>query len=115
MAYLDWEWYSSHFPKVTPEEFAVRLPAAELKVDILTHYRAQDATGYKLEQVKACVANLINKSADLEAAGAGQNVKSVSNDGYSESYEAVTPEQVEETLRCECFVWLSGTGLMGAL
>lgn len=115
MAYLNWEWYSSHFPKLTQEEFERRLPAAEMKVDILTHHRAGKVSGYKLEQVKACVSNLMNRTAELEAAGAGQNVKSVSNDGYSETYEQVTPEQVEETLRCECFTWLSGTGLMGAL
>lgn len=102
MAYIDWEWYNSHFPQLTQKEFEQRLPGAEMKVDILTHYRARDAAGYKLEQVKACVANLLNRQAGLEAAGAGQNVKSASNDGYSETYEQVTPEQVEETLRCEC-------------
>lgn len=115
MLYIDWEWYNSHFPKLTEEEFKQKLPAAELKVDILTHFRAKEAMGYKLEQVKACVANLINTAADMEAAGAGGNVKSVSNDGYSESYEQVTPEQVEEELKKVCFRWLSGTGLMGAL
>lgn len=115
MAYIDWEWYNSHFPQLTQQEFERRRPAAEMKVDILTHNRARSAAGYKLELVKACVANLMNRQANLEAAGAGKNVKSVGNDGYSETYEQVTPEQVEETLRCECFVWLSGTGLMGAL
>lgn len=115
MAYLDWEWYSSHFPKLTQDEFYEKLPAAEMKVDILTHYRARDAAGYKLEQVKACVANMLNRQAELEAAGAGSNVKSVSNDGYSETYEQVTPEQMEEELKRTCFQWLSGTGLTGAL
>lgn len=115
MAYIDWEWYNSHFPRLTRQKFEQRLPAAEMKVDILTHNRARDAAGYKMEQVKACVANLMNRQAQLEEAGAGSNVKSVSNDGYSETYEQVTPEQAEETLRRECFVWLSGTGLMGAL
>ena len=115
MAYIDWEWYSSHFPKLAEDEFERRLPGAELKVNILTHYRAQSAEGYKLDQVKACVANLLNRTAELEETGAGKNVKSVSNDGYSETYEQVTAEQVEEALRKECFFWLSGTGLMGAL
>lgn len=115
MAYIDWEWYNSHFPQLTQQEFERRRPVAEMKVDILTHNRARSAAGYKLELVKACVANLMNRQADLEAAGAGKNVKSVGNDGYSETYEQVTPEQVEETLQYECFVWLSGTGLMGVL
>ena len=115
MAYIDWEWYSSHFPKLTKEEFEEKLPRAEMKVNILTHNRAQTAAGYKLEQVKACVANLINRTAELEETGAGKNVKSVSNDGYSETYEQVTAEQMEEALRKECFFWLSGSGLMGVL
>ena len=115
MAYIDWEWYDSHFPGLTQQEFLQKLPAAELKVDILTHYRSRDAAGYKLEQVKACVANLINRKAELEASGAGSNVKSVSNDGYSETNEQVTQEQMEEEQKNVCFQWLSGTGLMGAL
>lgn len=56
--YIDWEYYSSHFPKLTKEEFDAALAGAEAKVDVLTHFRAQTATGYKLEQVKAAVANL---------------------------------------------------------
>lgn len=115
MVYIDWEWYESNFPQLPEDEFARRLPAAEMKVDILTHNRARDATGYKQERVKACVANIINRMATLEESGAGCNVKSVSNDGYSETYEQVTPEQVEAALKKECFLWLSGTGLMGAL
>ena len=41
MAYIDWEWYSNHFPleEMTEDEFMRRLPAAEMKVDILTDTR----------------------------------------------------------------------------
>lgn len=115
MSYITWDWYDAYFPKLTQDDFFKQLPAAELKVDILTHYRARDATGYKLEQVQACVANLVNRKAELEASGTVSNVKSVSNDGYSETYEQVTQEQVEEELKNICFQWLSGTGLMGVL
>ena len=42
MVYIDWEWYESNFPQLPEDEFARRLPAAEMKVDILTHNRARD-------------------------------------------------------------------------
>ena len=113
--YIDWEYYNSHFPKLTEEEFDVALAEAEAKVDVLTHFRAQTATGYKLEQVKAAVANLINAMADQNSVGAGSGVASVSNDWYSESYSNVTKEQADAELRSVCFQWLSGTGLMGCL
>ena len=112
MSYIDWGYYSSHFPKLTEEEFDAALAGAEVKVEIYTHFRSRTATGYKLEQVKA---NLINTMADQNSVGAGSGVTSTSNDGYSESYANVTKEQVEEELRSVCFQWLSGTGLMGCL
>lgn len=58
MSYIDWGYYSSHFPKLTEEEFDAALAGAEVKVEIYTHFRSRTATGYKLEQVKAAVANL---------------------------------------------------------
>lgn len=39
MVYIDWEWYESNFPQLPEDEFARGLPAAEMKVDILTHNR----------------------------------------------------------------------------
>lgn len=86
MSYIDWGYYSSHFPKLTEEEFDAALAGAEVKVEIYTHFRSRTATGYKLEQVKAAVANLINTMADQNSVGAGSGVTSTSNDGYSESY-----------------------------
>ena len=109
MSYIDWGYYSSHFPKLTEEEFDAALAGAEVKVEIYTHFRSRTATGYKLEQVKAAVANLINTMADQNSVGAGSGVTSTSNDAN------VTKEQVEEELRSVCFQWLSGTGLMGCL
>ncbi len=50
-----------------------------------------------------------------EESGQGRGVTSVSNDGYSETYAASSPEAVSEGLRSTAFQWLSGTGLMGAL
>ena len=33
MSYIDWGYYSSHFPKLTEEEFDAALAGAEVKVD----------------------------------------------------------------------------------
>lgn len=49
MSYIDWGYYSSHFPKLTEEEFDAALAGAEVKVEIYTHFRSRTATGYKLE------------------------------------------------------------------
>lgn len=115
MTYIDWEWYNSHFPKLTEDKFKEKLPQAEMIVEMQTRYRSKTAEGYKMEAVKACVANVLNTLADQEAAGAGSGVKSVSNDGYSESYENTTREQADNEIYAVCRLWLSGTGLMGAL
>lgn len=115
MPYIDWEYYSSHFPKVEKQEFERLLPQAEMKVEVLTHLRCQGVCGYKLDRVKAAVANLVNALYDQEQTGAGRGVTSVSNAGYSESYVNVTVEQADASLRSICFQWLSGTGLMGCL
>lgn len=115
MSYIDWEYYNSHFPKVNEEKFKELLPAAETKVEIYTHYRCLNVAGYKLDQVKAAVANLINTMSEQEKLKEREGINSVSNDGYSESYTQVTREQREETLKNVCYEWLSGTGLMGCL
>lgn len=115
MPYIDWEYYNSHFPKVSEEKFKELLLAAETKMEIYTHYRCLNIDGYKLEQVKAAVANMINTIADQEKLKEREGINSVSNDGYSESYAQTTGEQREEALKNVCFDWLSGTGLMGCL
>ncbi|MFR4352446.1 MAG: hypothetical protein ACLT3H_12390 [Roseburia sp.] len=115
MPYIDWEYYNSHFKKVEQDEFETLLPQAEAKVEIYTHFRCKTATGYKMGQVQAAVANLVNAMADHNSTGAGSGVASVSNDGYSESYTNVTKEQADKELRGVCAQWLSGTGLMGCL
>lgn len=112
MSYIDWEFYNSHFPKLDQEAFERILPQAEMKINIYTHFRCRDAAGYKLEQVRAAAANLVNAIADQERTGAGKGISSASNDGYSESYVNSTKGQAEEELKDICYNWLSGTGLM---
>lgn len=113
--FINWEYYNSHFPKVSEEEFDKLLPRAEIKVNVWTHNRSCEAVGYKLEQVKAAVANIINALAEQEKVKEHTGINSVSNDGYSESYSQISVEQMEESLKNVCFDWLSGTGLTGCL
>lgn len=115
MPYIDWDYYNTHFPRLGREEFESRLSAAEATVDIKTHFRSRKASGYKLEQVRACVANVINAMAEQEETGAGTGITTVSNDGYSESYANATKDQADRELTAVCRKWLSGTGLMGVL
>ena len=87
---------------------------AARKIDIFTGQRAAGAAGYKADAVRECECQLVDYLHAAEATAQGQGITSVSNDGYSESYQASTPELLEANLRAVAFAWLSGTGLMGA-
>lgn len=116
MSYADYSYYSEHYGVIEEGETFDRLAfQASKRIDILTGRRAQRATGYKLEALRDCVCNMAEYLFAAESTAQGTGVTSVSNDGYSESYQAVTPAQVEENLRSIAFQWLSGTGLMGAM
>ena len=64
--------------------------------------------------MRECECQLVVYLHAAEAPAQGQGITSVSNVGYSESYQASTPELLEANLRAAAFAWLSGTGLMGA-
>lgn len=116
MNYADYGYYSANYSVIEKEETFERLAfLASRRLDILTGQRAQRASGYKLEALRDCVCNMAEYLYAAESTAQGTGITSVSNEGYSESYQAVTPEQVEENLRSLAFQWLSGTGLMGAM
>jgi len=115
MAYVTWEEYNALFPNLTEDEFTEKLPAIELKIDIYTSARASTAIEYKADAVKYAVCNMLNYQAIQNNTSQGTGITSVSNDGYSESYQAITPQQTEDNLKSIANQWLSGTGLMGAL
>ena len=87
------------------------------KLDIYTHYRAQEleTTDYRYAQTQEAVCRLIDQMNVQAETAQGTGIKSVSNDGYSESYEAATPAQAAQQLREVCLAALSGTGLMSVL
>ncbi len=114
---VTYAYYSAAFRMVDEAEFARLLPQAVRKLDILTHRRARrlESGDYRLDQFRDAVCNLVNYLHTQEETGQGRGVTSISNDGYSESYAAASPDVAETNLRSVCACWLSGTGLMSAL
>ena len=64
---------------------------------------------YRYEQVKAAIIHVIHSIASQS----DDNVVSVSNDGYSETYTSAKDR--EAALKSTIFDILSGTGLMGCM
>lgn len=117
--YVEYDYYDSLYPaKLTGDQFDVYLPSAEAYIDLITHNRAESATGYKAERVKQAVCAVLWEMAAQDAVrGAyGARLASVSNDGYTETYGAAGSAQNEyDALRSVAMRWLSGTGLMSYL
>ncbi len=113
---VDWEYYSSHFDKkVTEDTFDIAEERAEDEVKLVIgwiRFAEIDSEAFYYEQLKKCICNAINKSAEQGASGKG--IASVSNDGYSESYTIQTETQAIAELQGCIKHWLSGTGLVGA-
>lgn len=115
---LDYTYYNTNFPKLSEEDFNKLLPAATKWLSVASHRRAdvevlkasEDYAEWKLNQVNDCLCNVINMMSDLKSSG---GLKSVSNDGYSESYLMTSESNAE--LMSEARKWLSGSGLLGVL
>lgn len=111
--------YDAIYPERMEEDvFDGLLPSASAFVDAITANRAETATGYKAERVKHAICAVINEMAAQSASrgSGGARIASVSNDGYSENYGALSTCASEETaLRTAAFRYLSGTGLVSAL
>ena len=109
--------YAASGGKLPESTFDLLIAPAVRKLDIFTHFRAQvlETTSYKHAQVQEAVCRLIDQMDVQNNTAQGTGVKSVSNDGYSESYEAATPAQATQQLREVCLTALSGTGLMSVL
>lgn len=101
--------------ELTEEQYAARLEHATALLDTFTARRSRSATGYKLDAVKRAECSLVRLMHAQEQTEQGKGLTSISNEGYSESYVASTPEQVNTMRREAVFQWLSGTGLMSAL
>lgn len=103
MNILDWEYYNSHFPKLTEEEFKKVLYQSSVLVYRKLALEIEQLTEDELTMVKDCICNVINYTYDVKES---QNVSSVSNDGYSVSYVQKTKEQLNDDLEEIFDTWL---------
>lgn len=127
MSYIDWEYYSSLYGNIPQESFEAYERKAAIKLNTHTHMRAANfcseydeatATAYEKQvylQIQMTMCELMNKMYNQEAHSLGEGIISVSNDGYSESYEIKTASQKEEEILKVIRSGLSGTGLAGAI
>lgn len=115
--YVEYDYYDTLYPmKLTEDEFETYLPSAEAYIDLITHNRAAEATGYKAERVKQAVCAVLGEMAVQDAAKSanGARLTSVSNDGYTEHYGQSAASE-NDAVRQAARRWLSGTGLVSAL
>lgn len=127
MSYIDWEYYSSLYDNIPQESFKAYERKAAIKLNTHTHMRVANfcseydeatATDFEKqvhEQIQITMCELMNKMYNQEAHSLGEGITSVSNDGYSESYEIKTTSQKEGELLQVIRSGLSGTGLAGAI
>lgn len=113
---VTWERYRALYGG-EEEAFLALLPVAARKLDAMTARRiaGMDPDDWRYAPVGDALCALLNAMLAQRKTGRGEGVTSVSNDGYSESYRAVTPEDAEAELRAAARACLSGTGLMSAL
>lgn len=88
------------------------------QIDVLieswTGGRSKEATGFKANRIEALKEVLEAEIEKYNALNEDGILKSVSNDGYSETYQAESREDFEKRLKSLAYTYLSGTGLMGA-
>lgn len=99
METVTWEYYNSHFPKLSEGEFKkleYRASRRVLKKIVKKNLSTQEET-----DVMDCICNVINLLSVIESQ-AGKS--SVSNDGYSESYASM--EQLENSVNGVIQEWI---------
>lgn len=112
---IEYDDFDELYPgKLDEEVFDGLLPSASMYLNVITHNRVDSALGWARERAKYALANVIIEmaAAQAELGQNGAHVSSVSNDGYSETYQTGGEG---ERIRHAAFFWLSGTGLVSAL
>lgn len=105
MYILDWEYYSSHFPKLNEDEFKSLNYYATMLVLKQINKSYAEMTEDEQTAVKDCICNVLNLLIDYEKSSA---VASVSNDGYSVSYRESKEENKQTSLNQIYDTWLGG-------
>lgn len=93
---IDWEYYSSHFPNVIPEnQFAAVEAQAEIEYDNVV-YPYMEIPEERKKNTIFQLCNFLYSNRDVLS---GRNVASVNNNGYSESYAVQTSEQARNAMQ----------------
>ena len=77
---VSWEYYNSHFPKLSQEEYNRRIYRTTILVTNQLSKNIEELSGEELIRVMDCICAVLNNDID------NSYLSSVSNDGYSESY-----------------------------
>lgn len=125
MALLTYSYYSTNHNAVAEADFSKADALAEMEVSrVIGPIRYQHLTAmtaaelqaeFYYDQLMECIAQLIDYNV-ATAGRTGQGVASVSNDGYSESYNAELQKMSSalDEKAANIRRWLSGTGLVRA-
>lgn len=114
--FVNWEYYSSLYDKVSKENFDRAEAMAEKEIQrVIGRIKWETITEetFGFVQLQDCICNVIDKMAQDDKTAKGKGVSSVNNDGYSENYAVQTEEQLRSELYGSIRAWLSGTGLAG--
>lgn len=103
MDVLDWEYYNSHFPKLTEEDFKKTVYSSSVLVYRQLVKEIDQLSENELTMVKDCICNVINYTYSVQE---NQNLSSVSNDGYSVSYAQKSHEETKKGLNEIYDTWL---------
>lgn len=110
MSIIDWEYYSSHFPNIVPEE---QFKSVENQAEIEYREVIKPYMNVSSVREKDCIFKLCNFIYSNMEVLYGKSVTSVSNNGYSESYGIQNFEQASEQMR-ELIHKTTGARLAGA-
>lgn len=105
---LDWEYYNSHFPKVSENTFKALVYRAERTV--LKQLNTDSFGDYETD-VKDCICCVLN---ELDTQEQSNGVTSISNDGYSKSFATSSKEEQKESIDDIIYQWLGDTGLINS-
>lgn len=93
---IDWEYYSSHFPQVIPE---AQFAAVERQAEVEYNRVVKPYMEIPVERQQDAVFQLCNFLYTNKASLSGKSVKSVSNNGYSESYALSGRDELAASIR----------------
>lgn len=103
---INWEYYNSHFPKLSEDRFKALAYQAERLV--LKRLNTTEFGEFE-NDVKDCICNVIN---ELDIQREYNGVTSISNDGYSKSFATSTKEGYAQSIEDIIYQWLGDTGLI---